>query len=221
MTRVWCWAVLALSVRSVSAQNAGLSGVILDPASATVSGAEVSLRNEQTGGRRTAKSSADGFYNFASLKPGEYRLSVRASGFETMIQEGIHLEVGASARIDFNLRIGDARTEVTIHSGSALMNTQDASVGTVIDRELIDKMPLNGRGIQSLIELSPGTVVVPGAPPMLRLVSFSGGLRHRSTSPMTISIDPTMAGTSASKTFRQSSPVTARLTKEGPRILTR
>src|SRR5260370_29011535 len=82
-------------------------------------------------------------------------------GFETVVREGIKLEVGENARMDFSLRLGDFRTEVTVHGGPALINSKNACVGTVIDRDIIDKMPLNGRGIQSLIELSPGVVAVP------------------------------------------------------------
>jgi hypothetical protein len=142
-------------------QNAELSGLIEDPSNGGVSGAEVAIRNEQTGGRRNTKSNASGFYSLPALGPGLYRLSIRAIGFETIVREGITLEVGESARMDFSLRLGDFRTEVTVHGDSPLINTEDASVGTVIDRETIDQMPLNGRGIQALIELSPGVVAVP------------------------------------------------------------
>ena len=67
----------------------------------------------------------------------------------------------SNARLDFKLRIGDTRTVVTVHGDQPLMNTEDALVGTVIDRNIIDEMPLNGRGIQALIELSPGVDPVP------------------------------------------------------------
>src|SRR5260370_1909604 len=86
-------------------------------------------------------------------------------GFETIVREGIKLEVGENARMDFSLRLGDFRTEVTVHGGPAMINSENASVGTVIDRDIIDKMPLNGRGIQTLIELSPGVVAVPPVAP--------------------------------------------------------
>jgi hypothetical protein len=91
-------------------------------------------------------------------------LSIRAIGLETIVREGIKLEVGENARMDFSLRLGDFRTEVTVHGGPPLINSDDASVGTVIDRDTIDQMPLNGRGIQTLIELSPGVVAVPVEP---------------------------------------------------------
>src|SRR5262249_15486146 len=142
-------------------QPAGVSGLIQDPSNSPISGAEVNIRNEQTGGRRNTVSNSAGFYGLPSLSPGEYRLSIRAAGFETVVREHIRLEVGENARLDFMLRLGDVRTEVSVTSGTPLMNTENASVGTVIDRKIIDQMPLNGRGIQSLIELSPGVVAVP------------------------------------------------------------
>ena len=145
-------------------QNAELSGLIQDPSNSGVSGAEVTIRNEQTGGRRNTISNVSGFYSLPALSPGRYRLSIRAIGFETIVRQGIKLEVGENARMDFSLRLGDVRTEVTVHGDSPLINSNDASVGTVIDRDTIDKMPLNGRGIQALIELSPGVVTVPVTP---------------------------------------------------------
>jgi Carboxypeptidase regulatory-like domain len=161
------WIALAWAFGSMlcHGQNAQLSGLIQDLSKLGVSGADVSIRNEQTGGRRTTKSNALGFYNVPSLAPGEYRATIRASGFDTVVRSGIKLEVGENARIDFDLRIGDSGTTITVTGGPPLMNTEDASVGTVIDRATIDQMPLNGRGIQSLIELSPGVVAVPVSDP--------------------------------------------------------
>jgi len=142
-------------------QNAQVSGSIRDPSSLTVSGADVRILNDQTGGRRNTRSNASGFYSFPSLAPGNYRITIRAADFETIVREGIKLEVGDNARLDFDLRIGDSRTIVTVHGGPPLINSEDASVGTVIDRDIIDQMPLNGRGIQTLIELSPGVIATP------------------------------------------------------------
>src|SRR3984885_8862502 len=161
MTGIWLAPLFVFCAGRAFCQNAELSGLIQDPSNSGVAGAEVTIRNEQTGGRRNTSSNASGFYSLPALNPGLYRLSIRAIGFETIVREGIKLETGENARMDFSLRLGDLRTEVTIHGVSALINSEDASVGTVIDRDIIDQMPLNGRGIQALIELSPGVVAVP------------------------------------------------------------
>ena len=149
MTGIRLAPVFAFFAGMAFSQNAELSGLIQDPSNSGIPGAEVIIRNEQTGGRRNTSSNATGFYSLPALSPGLYRLSIRAMGFETIVREGIKLEVGDTARIDFSLRIGDSRTEVTVHGDRQLINSEDASVGTVIDRDAIDKMPLNGRGIQT------------------------------------------------------------------------
>jgi hypothetical protein len=144
-----------------AAQDAQISGLIFDPSNASVARADIALRNEQTGGRRTARSNDSGFYNLSALRPGMYRLTVRAAGFETVVREGVVLEVGQSARLDFDLQLGGSQTTINVSSGPPLVNVEDAGVGTVIDRKLIDQMPLNGRGIQTLIELAPGVNALP------------------------------------------------------------
>ena len=78
-----------------------------------------------------------------------------------MVREGTELQIGENARLDFTLRIGDSQITVTGTDGNSLINQDDASVGTVIDRNLIDRLPLDGRGIQALIELTPGVMPMP------------------------------------------------------------
>ena len=151
----------ALACDAALAQDAQVFGQVRDPSNASVDGAEITLRNEQTGGTRNTKSNESGFYSLPALRPGTYRLMVRAVGFQTIVKEGIQLDVGENARLDFGLTIGSSQTTITVRGGPPLINTADASVGTVIDRNLIDQMPLNGRGIQTLVELAPGVTVVP------------------------------------------------------------
>jgi hypothetical protein len=113
------------------------------PPRLNVANADISVRNEQTGGRRQTRTNESGFYSVASLNPGTYRILIRREGFETIVCEGVKLEVGDNARFDFTLRIGDSQTVVTVR-GAAPVMTEDASIGTVIGRDFIDKMPLNG-----------------------------------------------------------------------------
>ena len=153
--------LLTMSATAALCQQAQISGLIQDPNGLNVVVAAISVRSEETGGQRATQSNQAGFYSVASLKPGTYRIAIRAMGFQTIVQEGVKLEVGDNARLDFVMRIGDFRTVVTVSAAPPLVNTEDASVGTIIGRDFIDKMPLNGRGLQSLIELTPGVEAVP------------------------------------------------------------
>src|SRR5579862_7243377 len=123
MTGIRLASVFAFCAGVAIGQNAELSGLIQDPSHLGVSGAEVTIRNEQTGGRRNTTSNASGFYSLPALSPGLYRLSIRAIGFEAIVREGIKLETGESARMDFGLKLGDVRTEVTVHGDAPQINS--------------------------------------------------------------------------------------------------
>ena len=66
--------------------------------------------------------------------------------------------MGQTLTFDAQLTVGGARQEVTVDSGSQLLNLTDGSVSTVIDRQFVENIPLNGRSIQDLISLTPGVV---------------------------------------------------------------
>lgn len=138
---------MTISASSALCQQAQIGGLVRDPGGLNVAGADISVRNELTGGRRQTKTNGSGFYSVPSLSPGTYRILIRCTGFETMVQEGVKLQVGDKARLDFSLRVGDYRTIVTVHGGPPVANTEDASIGTVIGRDIIDQIPLNGRVI--------------------------------------------------------------------------
>jgi hypothetical protein len=99
MTGIRLGLVFAFCAGVAIGQNAELSGLIQDPSNSGVSGAEVTIRNQQTGGRRNTSANASGFYSLPALSPGLYRLSIRAIGFETIVREGIKLETGENARL--------------------------------------------------------------------------------------------------------------------------
>jgi hypothetical protein len=142
-------------------QNASLSGFIKDPSSGAVPRAAVEIRNVETGVKYKAQSNDSGIYSFAALKPGNYDLTIQAPGFQTETRAGIKLDVSQDATIDFTLKVGESKETVTIVATSELAHTADASVSTVIDREFVANMPLNGLSFNSLVALTPGTVTVP------------------------------------------------------------
>lgn len=155
--------VAVICARTAWCQDAILSGRVEDPSGSVVPNAAITVRNEHTGGRRATRSNEAGVYSVPSLRPGLYRVLVQANGFETLLREGLVLEAATNARLDVTMRIGDTRTVVTVTAASAPVNAEDASVSTLIDRNLIQRMPLNGRGLQSLIQLAPGVVAVPSS----------------------------------------------------------
>src|SRR4029077_791579 len=106
----------------------------------------------------------EGIYEVPNLQPGPYRIQVSKSGFKTLIKPDVILNVQNAVTINFKLPIGAASVVVTVEGGAPMMNTTDATVSTVVDRQFAENLPLNGRSFQTLIELTPGVVVTPSSP---------------------------------------------------------
>jgi hypothetical protein len=157
-----CTLMLALPLVAQS-PNAVINGLVVDPSNGVIVGADVVVVNDVTGVEYTAKTNAEGIYILPNLPPGSYRLQVSKVGFKTLIKPDITLNVQDALAINFTLPIGATSETVTVEGGAPLINTQDASVSTVVDRQFAENLPMNGRSFQSLIELTPGVVVTPSS----------------------------------------------------------
>lgn len=136
-----------------------ISGIVTDSTGAAVGGAEVIVVNDVTRVQFPGKTNDEGIYLVSNLPPGPYRLQVSKFGFKTIIKPDITLNVQDALALNFSLPIGSISEVVTIEGGAPLVNTQDATVSTVVDRQFADNLPLNGRSFQTLIQLTPGVVV--------------------------------------------------------------
>ena len=165
--------LLTCAVSSLQAQNAQVSGLILDQSKAVVPAAKVAATNLATGVERDTTSNRDGVYTLVSLAPGQYRISVRASGFRGADRDLV-LEVEQNARVDFVLPVGSDQQSVTVTGEAPLLTTENAAVSTVVDRTLVGNLPLNGRSIQALVELAPGIVPAAAGPNNMGQYSVNG-----------------------------------------------
>src|SRR5262249_10527969 len=114
------------------------------------------VTNEGTQVSRTSTSNGEGQYTVPFLQPGTYRAEVTADGFQALVREGLKLEVGQSKTVEFELNVGQPSQTVTVSGDTGLINMSDGSVSTVIGRQLVANLPLNGRGFNTLMELTPG-----------------------------------------------------------------
>src|ERR671936_1511551 len=142
-------------VPAVAQTQASISGVIHDPTGAVIPGVTVTVTNPATNFVRAAISNEAGVYNFPVLQPGRYNIKVELPGFRTIEQHGVELQVQQSARIDFTLQVGEVSQTVEVSGTAALIATENATVGTVIENKRIVDMPLNGRNFLQLTSLSP------------------------------------------------------------------
>lgn len=145
-----------------AAQPAGyIYGRIVDPSGAAVPGTFISLVNEDSGFRHATESLPDGSYAAGLFAPGDYKVTVRKEGFRTMIRFHVHLEETRPARADFQLSLGSVLETITVEDAPTPLNRESSALATTLEREQIERLPLNGRGALGLIELEPGADIVP------------------------------------------------------------
>jgi Carboxypeptidase regulatory-like domain/TonB dependent receptor len=138
--------------------NASLSGVVLDPDKKSIADAEILVVNDYTRIQYEAKTNVEGFFAVSNLPPGQYRIQVSKTGFKAVIKPDIILNVQDALAITFTLPIGASSVVVTVEGGAPMINTTDATVSTVVDRQFAENLPMNGRSFQTLIDLAPGVV---------------------------------------------------------------
>ncbi|HYP07080.1 MAG TPA: TonB-dependent receptor [Bryobacteraceae bacterium] len=145
----------------VAQPKAQLAGVVQDRSGAVVRDAAVTVVNMDTGIRRSVRSNAEGFYAVSSLSAGMYKLTVRKEGFRTIARVGMPLQATEAGRVDFLLDIGSMQEVITVQATTPMMNIDDATSGITMGSDPAQSLPLNGRGLQGLIELAPGVLATP------------------------------------------------------------
>jgi hypothetical protein len=160
---VLCFITFVLFINTAPAQspNGTVSGIVLDPSGGVIVGADLLVINDGTGVQYAGKANSEGFYVVPNIPPGTYRIQVSNSGFKTIIKPDIVIHVLDAIAINFTLPIGASSEIVTVEGGAPLINTQDAAVSTVIDRDFVESLPLNGRSFNTLLQLTPGVVIAP------------------------------------------------------------
>src|SRR5258707_11927234 len=148
---------------SVFAQSptGSIGGIVFDPDAKTIPGAEIIVVNDLTRVQYETKTNDLGIYAVPNLPPGPYRVQASKVGFKTLIKPDIILNVQDSITINFTLPVGATSIAVTVEGGAPMINTTDAAVSTVVDRQFAENLPMNGRSFQTLIQLTPGVVGTP------------------------------------------------------------
>jgi len=148
--------ILVIPNRASAQATATLNGVVRDSSSAVIPQATVTLHNTDTGTDRESLTNDSGLYVFVSVPPGEYVLKVAKDGFTTATQAGLHVLVNQASTQDFTLRVGSTQQSVTVEASSVILETANATLGTVIESKQVGDLPLNGRNFTQLLALTPG-----------------------------------------------------------------
>jgi hypothetical protein len=138
-----------------TASTGALTGTVTDPSGAVVPNVRIILRNDGTGGTLTGVTGQDGSYRVSLLPAGEYELTVEAVDFEPAVMRHVLIQITEVTTISTQLAVKGAREEVIVKA--PLLQTDNAALGSVIDRGTIVTLPLVNRNYTQILGLTAGT----------------------------------------------------------------
>jgi len=145
----------AFSVAYGQVDQGSVTGTIHDSQKNVISGATVTIVNDDTNLTLTRQTGDTGAYNFTPLKIGTYTLTISAPGFTTIVQQNVHVDVSQTVGLSFSLKPGAVNETVTVSSEPDIQN-QDASTGQVFSAQVLNDIPLDGRNYVFAAQLTTG-----------------------------------------------------------------
>src|SRR6202165_1435813 len=162
----FCLAVFAVLALTFSAfaqvQNGQFTGTVSDPTGAAIANAKVTVNNPATDLNLTTTTNSSGNYTVKEVPPGVYKIAVEAAGFKTVSNAGVTANAGTIAHVDFKMLIGKASEVIEVTGEAAAINTEDSKLASTVSSTQINNLPLNGRNVFDLMQLSAGAVNVTG-----------------------------------------------------------
>lgn len=148
---------LALPTQTFGQVDQGsISGTVKDTSGGSIAGAQVTLTNQDTGVTQSMTTNSLGDYIFAPIKIGTYSITAEFKGFQKVQQKNVSVDVQQKLLVDITLPAGAASETVVVNDAPPALQTQDASVGQVIEEREVKSLPLNGRNFTFLAQLSAG-----------------------------------------------------------------
>jgi hypothetical protein len=130
---------------------------VSDPSGALVPRAAVVINSEGTGEKRDLATDAEGNFSVQFMTPGNYDVTVRAPGFDPLILKSVQVQITEVNTLKIQLRISGAKEQIAISSKPPLLQTENATLGRVIDRNTIEELPLVNRNFTEILGLTAGT----------------------------------------------------------------
>src|SRR5271163_2790557 len=157
------FAALALTFSAFAQVQFGqFTGTVTDPTGAAIPNAKIQVSNPAIDLNLFTTTNASGNFTVKEVPPGTYKITVEASGFKSVSDNGVTANAGTILHVDFKLQIGKASEVVEVTGEASAVNTEDSKLATTVSSTQISNLPLNGRNVYDLIQLVPGAVNVAG-----------------------------------------------------------
>ncbi len=151
-----------------------ITGLVKDAVGGVVPGAMVQVVGEDSGVAISVKTNSAGIYHTPSLVPGSYRVETESAGFQRLIRGRLTVQIGQTLQVDITLQVGSVKETVNVTGASPVLETQSSSVTQLVEKEMVQGMPMANRTSTALLALIPGAAIqnVSGDIPIF---SVSGG----------------------------------------------
>src|SRR3984893_1680695 len=157
LLRILACVLCALPMRGQTANTGAVAGTVIDPSGALVPRAAVVVNSQATQEERDLTTDAQGNFSVPFLTPGNYDLTVRAHGFETLILKNVRVQITEVSRLKLRLTIAGVKEQTTVSAKPPLVQTENATLGRVIDQETVVHLPLVDRNFTEILGLTAGT----------------------------------------------------------------
>jgi Carboxypeptidase regulatory-like domain len=153
-----CLLLLLVQAQTVFGQvdQGSVEGTVTDASGAVIPNAKVTLLNKDQGLSLETTTKANGDYIFTPVRIGNYSLSVTAPGFSTTTQENLKVDLAQHLQVNMQLKTGSTTETVEVTTAPPLLQTEEGSVGQVVNERSINSLPLNGRNFTFLAQLGAG-----------------------------------------------------------------
>lgn len=149
---------MAVSLSAQTASTSTVTGTVSDKTGASIPNAKVELEDVDTKAKTSVTTGSDGAYTFPSVRPGNYSITVSGKGFRQSVVTGIRVEVGKSALVNVSLEVGGMTETVEVSATGLQLQTLDATMGNVLDSNLLSHLPTLSRDATSLLLLQPMSI---------------------------------------------------------------
>ena len=153
--------IIAVAQGTIAQTTTGqINGTLMDSSGSVVAGAKVESLNTDTQASRSVVTGSSGEFVLPLLPPGNYQITISKTGFRPLVENSIKLDVGQSLSINPKLQVGNATETVEVQGSSELLDATSSTLGTVIDEQAVEDLPLNGRNFTQLLTLVPGATPI-------------------------------------------------------------
>src|SRR6516164_4672363 len=162
--------------------TSSFAGVVTDESGSVIPRAQITVTQLSTGLERQTQSGENGEYVLPQLPPGSYEIAAKATGFQTVVVKDLVLAIAQREVVNIALKVGQVTEQVTVSAEAAqLKESETASLGQLIERRVLQDLPLNGRNYLTLGSLSPGVIPqIPASQGPASFVSSTTGRADRS-----------------------------------------